>query len=99
MDTSKTLEQLSLDSRADVLQALADPIRIEILDMLSPEISCNCHFQERLDLAPNLLSYHLKILRDAGLVVGTKRGRWVDYELTDEAPDLVAGSLPKGLSR
>jgi len=65
--------------------------------MLSPQIRCNCHFQEQLDLAPNLLSYHLKVLRDAGLIVGTKRGRWVDYALTDTACDLVAAALPEGL--
>ena len=65
--------------------------------MLSPEIRCNCHLQDQMDLAPNLLSYHLKILREAGLIVGTKRGRWVDYALTSQAKDLLASALPEGL--
>ena len=91
------LETTSLVARADVLKAVADPTRLEILEMLSPQIRCNCHFQEHLDLAPNLLSYHLKVLRDVGLIAGTRRGRWVDYALTDNARDLIAAALPVGL--
>ena len=97
MNSSMVLEPTSLGARADVLKAVADPTRLEILEMLSPQIRCNCHFQEHLDLAPNLLSYHLKVLRDAGLIVGTKRGRWVDYALTENARGLIAAALPEGL--
>jgi len=92
-----SLETLDLATRAEVLKSVADPTRLEILEMLSPQIRCNCHFQEHLDLAPNLLSYHLKVLREAGLIVGTRRGRWVDYALTDKARDLIAAALPEGL--
>ena len=92
------VEQTTFVSRAELLKAIADPTRLEILEMLSPQIRCNCHFQERLDLAPNLLSYHLKALREAGLIVGTKRGRWVDYALTDNAWDLISEALPEGMS-
>ena len=97
MHTSMVLETTDLVARAEVLKAVADPTRLEILEMLSPQIRCNCHFQEHLNLAPNLLSYHLKVLRDAGLIVGTKRGRWVDYALTTNAHDLIAAALPVGL--
>ena len=97
MDSSMSLEASDLVSRAEVLKAIADPTRLEILEMLSPQIRCNCHFQEHLDLSPNLLSYHLKVLREAGLIEGTKRGRWIDYALTPSAAGLVASSLPEGL--
>ena len=80
-----------------MFKALGDPIRLEILDMLSPQIRCNCHFQDELDLAPNLLSYHLRILREAGLIEGTKRGRWVDYDLTSDARARIAAALPGGM--
>ena len=93
-----TLESMDLGQRADVLKAVADPSRLEILEILSPEIRCNCHLQEVLDLAPNLLSYHLKVLREAGLIEGTKRGRWVDYSLTTDAGARVAAALPKDLA-
>ncbi len=86
-----------METRVAIFKALADPARLDILEMLSPEIRCNCHLQDQMDLAPNLLSYHLKILREAGLIVGTKRGRWVDYALTSQAKDLLASALPEGL--
>jgi ArsR family transcriptional regulator len=97
MDTSILLEASDLAARTEVLKAIADPTRLEVLEMLSRQVRCNCHFQERLGLAPNLLSYHLKVLREAGLIEGTKRGRWVDYALTQTAAGLVASSLPEGL--
>ena len=93
-----TLESMDLEQRADVLKAIADPSRLEILEILSPEIRCNCHLQEVLELAPNLLSYHLKVLREAGLIEGTKRGRWVDYSLTSDARARIAVALPKDLA-
>lgn len=97
MHTSTDLEQSDVVSRSDIFKAVSDPTRIEILDMLSSEIRCNCHFQEHLDVAPNLLSYHLRVLREAGLLIGTKRGRWVDYELAQNAQQLIQESLPQGL--
>ena len=98
MDSSMIVEMTSLDQRAAILKAIADPSRLEILEILSPEIRCNCHLQEVLDLAPNLLSYHLKVLREAGLIEGTKRGRWVDYALTPDAHARIAAALPKGFA-
>jgi len=91
------LEQLDVNHRAEILKAVADPIRLEILDMLSPQIRCNCHFQDHLDLAPSLLSYHLRVLREAGLIEGSKRGRWIDYALTPRARALLTHALPAGL--
>ena len=91
------LESMNFEQRADVFKAIADPSRLEILEILSPEIRCNCHLQEVLDLAPNLLSYHLKVLREAGLIEGTKRGRWVDYALTPDAHARIAAALPQDL--
>ena len=88
---------MDIEKRVDVLKALADPYRLEILEILSPEVRCNCHLQDRLDIAPNLLSYHLKVLREAGLIEGTKRGRWVDYALTEQAADVIATALPERL--
>jgi ArsR family transcriptional regulator len=88
---------MDIEKKVDVLKALADPYRLEILEILSPEIRCNCHLQDRLDIAPNLLSYHLKVLREAGLIEGTKRGRWIDYSLTSDAPEVIAAALPERL--
>lgn len=93
------LVTMDLDARVEVLKALADPYRLEILEILSPEIRCNCHLQDQLDIAPNLLSYHLKVLREAGLIEGAKRGRWIDYSLTEQAAEVIAAALPERLRR
>jgi len=85
------------DRQVEIFKALADPTRLEILEMLSPEITCNCHIQEKLDVAPNLLSYHLRLLREAGLIEGRRRGRWIDYRILEEAESLIAAALPEGL--
>lgn len=77
--------------------ALSDPIRLSILDRLGGEQRCVCDLQEALDIAPNLLSYHLRILREAGLVESARRGRWVDYRLSGSAPAMVAAALPSPL--
>lgn len=77
-----------------MFKALADPNRLEILHILGRQVRCNCHLQEMLDLAPNLLSYHLKVLREAGLIVGERRGRWIDYSIAPRARDLIQTALP-----
>jgi ArsR family transcriptional regulator, arsenate/arsenite/antimonite-responsive transcriptional repressor len=80
-----------------MFSALGDPIRLRILDVLSREQRCVCDLQPQVDVAPNLLSYHLRILREAGLVDASRRGRWIDYRLSDDAASLVASMLPVGL--
>jgi ArsR family transcriptional regulator len=92
--TSTDLETISVASRAATFGALSDPNRLSILDQLNQDQRCVCELQEALDIAPNLLSYHLRILRQAGLVESTRRGRWVDYRLSDDAAATVAAALP-----
>ena len=92
-----SLIELSLreDRPVAVLQAVADPIRWRVLSRrLSSSTQCVCDLQATIDIAPNLLSYHLKVLREAGLIVGTRRGRWIDYTLADGAAALVRSALP-----
>ncbi len=79
--------------------ALSDPIRLRILDGLTADQQCVCEIQERVtDIAPNLLSYHLRVLREAGLVESSRRGRWVDYRLTPDADRMVTAALPVRLT-
>ena len=71
-----------------VLQALADANRLRILDLLMQGDSCNCELNERLGLPPNLLSHHLRTLRQAGLVRSRRDavdGRWIYYVVSKEA--------------
>jgi ArsR family transcriptional regulator len=96
--TSTDLDATSLESRAGTFAALGDPIRLSILDELGDDQRCVCDLQEALGIAPNLLSYHLRILREASLVEATRRGRWVDYRLSADAGTAVAAAMPVPLA-
>ncbi len=63
------------------LAALADPVRLRLVGVLAGGGRCVCDLHEQVPVAGNLLSYHLRVLREAGLVAATRRGRWVDYRL------------------
>ena len=80
----------------DLLQAVADPVRWTVLARLATGTACVCELQEHFPIAANLLSYHLKVLREADLVTTARRGRWVDYSLAPDAMDQIRGALPGG---
>lgn len=79
---------------ATLLAAVADPIRLELLHLLVGRTRCVCNLQPEPPIPGNLLSYHLKVLRDAGLIEGTRRGRWIDYSLVDGALERLHAALP-----
>ncbi|GAB2854506.1 ArsR/SmtB family transcription factor [Nocardioides pacificus] len=78
-----------------LLSAVADPVRWTVLRRLEERgTACVCDLQDRVPVAPNLLSYHLKVLREAGLVTASRRGRWVDYTLAEDAFARLDAALP-----
>lgn len=78
-----------------LLAAVADPVRWRLLAALSQRGQrCVCDLQPIGGVAPNVLSYHLKVLREAGLVTASRRGRWVDYELAPNAAERLRSALP-----
>lgn len=81
MNRSRTLERSTPATRARRYAALGDPARVAILERLGDGTRCLCEMQDDLGMAPNLLSYHMRILREAGLVSGVRRGRRIDYRI------------------
>jgi ArsR family transcriptional regulator len=79
----------------DAFGALADPARLAILRELRPGRTCVCELVPRLGMAPNLLSYHLRVLREAGLVTGVRRGRRIEYRVRPLALQELAVELVK----
>ncbi len=72
---------------APVLSALADPVRLRIVSMLAaaPDGSaCGCDLEQPLGLSQPTISHHLKVLREAGLVEGERRGRWIHYSVVGD---------------
>lgn len=60
-------------------QALSDPKRRRILSLLREGERCVCELVDEMDVGQSLLSFHLKTLREAGLVKGRRDGRWIHY--------------------
>ena len=68
--------------RAKIFNALSDPIRLEILNFLRDVEKCVCEITPYLKLPQPVVSRHLKILKNAGLVKRRKQGTWHIYSLT-----------------
>lgn len=68
-----------------VFHALSDAKRLRILEMLQGGECCVCDLAGSLDIRQSLLSFHLRTLRDAGLVQDRKEGRWVHYAIDPAA--------------
>ncbi len=76
---------------AQWFHALSDETRLEIVRLLSHGERCVCELQDALGAAQSRLSFHLKTLKDAGLVTDRREGRWVYYALNRETLDEMAG--------
>jgi ArsR family transcriptional regulator, arsenate/arsenite/antimonite-responsive transcriptional repressor len=87
------IEGTAMPDRLAALRALADPTRLQLVDELAREGACACELRERLGLSAPLLSHHLKVLREAGLVETRKAGRRLEVELDRSALGALAGSL------
>ena len=73
-------------ARAAVLfHALSDETRLEIMHMLRHGERCVCELMDELDAAQSRLSFHLRVLKDAGLVSDRKEGRWSYYAIVPDA--------------
>lgn len=94
-----------LDRAATLFHALSDDTRLSILEMLRGGERCVCDLQDDLDAAQSRLSFHLRVLRDAGLVEDRREGRWAYYRIVPKAlgevHDLVVAMQPRhaGASR
>jgi len=91
----------SVELNATRLRALGDSTRLRVVQELAHGTRCVCELRDRIGVSGSLLSHHLAVLRGAGLVKASRRGRWVDYTLDSDAligalsaatPDL-AGSV------
>ncbi len=62
-------------------RALADPLRLKIIELLRSQELCVCELCEQLDVSQSKLSFHLKNLKEANLVNSRQQGRWIYYSL------------------
>jgi ArsR family transcriptional regulator len=74
-----------LDLLTARFKALSDPHRLRILDRLRGGERCVCELTDALEAGQSLLSFHLRVLKEAGLVIDRRQGRWMHYALRPEA--------------
>jgi DNA-binding transcriptional ArsR family regulator len=80
----RRVDPASYDAAAALLKALVAPLRLALVDLLSSGPLCVHELVAALGAAQPLVSQHLKVLRSAGLVATTRRGREVVYRLADD---------------
>lgn len=78
---------------AAAVRALAEPLRWRIVELLAREQLCVCHLTEELGVSQPLVSHHLRVLRDAGLVVGERFRYWTYYRIVPEGVAALADTL------
>lgn len=84
---SAPLSEDRAEELAVALAVLADPARLRLLSLIASAEAgeaCVCELVEPLGRSQPTVSHHLKILAEAGLIVGAKRGRWVWYRAVPE---------------
>ena len=101
---TEKIDEAELAAEADVFRAMADPFRLAILQLLRDGELCVCEIMTALDNPQSSTSYHLSILKRAGLVKERKEGKWSRYRLSEgeviemmKLADLMMGDgwLPK----
>ncbi|MGQ0713648.1 MAG: ArsR/SmtB family transcription factor [Gemmatimonadaceae bacterium] len=97
-----TATRIDYACAAQLFHALSDEIRLEVIDLLRDGERCVCELTAELDIAQPRLSWHLKTLKDAGILTDRKEGRWVYYALardTFEEAEAVLSTLKPSARR
>ena len=96
MEVIKTKTDMSEDQQFDfyekMFNALADKIRLKILNQISQSSNkslCVCDLEELLDIKQSKLSYHLKKLVDANVLIVEKHGTWNYYKINEQQIQVV----------
>jgi ArsR family transcriptional regulator, arsenate/arsenite/antimonite-responsive transcriptional repressor len=81
---------------AQVFKALGDPVRLRLVSLIGAHQGgevCVCELTTAFDLTQPTISHHLKVLREAGIIDGERRGTWVYYWLVPAALERMAALL------
>ena len=75
------LKKINSEQFVGIMESLSDPIRINILELMMDGEICVCDIVNVTGLSQSKISYHIKILKDSGLISDRQEGRWVYYKL------------------
>ena len=83
--TEESLTATEAEDYAEIFAALGDPIRLRLFSIIAADgESCSCNLEAPLERSQPTISHHTRILAEAGLIVGEKRGRWVWWTVVPE---------------
>ena len=94
--TGTSLSAAQAEALARVFKALADPVRLRLLSMIAGADggeACVCELTVGFDLSGPTISHHLKVLREAGLIEGDRRGTWIYYRVLPQALETASAAL------
>ncbi len=81
---------------ASTFKALADPVRLRLLSLIASHDggeACVCQLTGAFEVSGPTISHHLKVLREAGLIDGERRGTWIYYRVRPETMRALAAAL------
>ncbi len=81
------------ENNAKIFQALSDPNRLMIIEMLQSRERCACEILADLKIVQSTLSHHMKILCDSGIVNSRRHGKWIYYSLSNEVCEAAKNLL------
>ncbi|MGA2036516.1 MAG: metalloregulator ArsR/SmtB family transcription factor [Acidimicrobiales bacterium] len=83
--TEVPLSEVESMGLAAVLAALGDPVRLRLLSIVAAEGEvCSCNLEGPLNKSQPTISHHTRVLTEAGLIVGEKRGKWTWWRVVPE---------------
>jgi ArsR family transcriptional regulator, arsenate/arsenite/antimonite-responsive transcriptional repressor len=89
-----TLSEGEANDLSQIFSALSDPARLRMLSLIASDVEvCSCALEEPLNKSQPTVSHHTRILAEAGLIVGEKRGRWMWWRVVPERLNDVARIL------
>lgn len=92
--TSRVMSELEATEVARIFDALSDPVRLRIFSLIaSGDEVCSCHLEAPVAKSQPTVSHHTRILANAGLIVGEKRGRWTYWRVVPDQLNQVAQLL------
>lgn len=88
----------SFDQQAAVFKAFCDPRRLRILSLLRGGEKCTCTLTQEMGMPQSSLSYHMRILCQAGVVTGREDGKWTHYQISKAGREAAVALLAQLLA-
>ncbi len=102
MEINRSFDKEELRDLSNWLKVLCEPNRLLLLEQIIQGVQCNCELGKTLDMAPNLVSHHLKVLQEAGIIKAERNpldSRWIVYTINEDSLDMLHKIMSRFLDR